>query len=107
MSSSEGPMLKCLALGRSTGTADMNWTTEKPTQPGWYWLRNLIGLEIVKVWDTRRGLRVGFLNGNRCFLKMDIAGEWAGPLEPPPSSSCSSKDSEDPKDDEDGDRHAQ
>jgi hypothetical protein len=26
-------------VGRAAGAAAMNWTTEKPTVPGWYWYR--------------------------------------------------------------------
>jgi hypothetical protein len=27
-------------MGRTLGAADMNWTTDKPTKPGYYWWRS-------------------------------------------------------------------
>jgi len=67
----------------------MTWTSDKPTQPGWYWWRNRVGVpkpyhddEIVKVYLKRGHLNIAFMNGNR-IDGIDIAGEWAGLLEPP------------------------
>ncbi len=36
----------------------MNWTTDTPTKPGWYWWRNLIrnqGPLVVEVWADEQG----------------------------------------------------
>ena len=65
-----------------------NWTEEKPTVPGWYWLRQKRRLSVVRVLfydsprDLRRGLvfRIGRLSGaslNR------VRGEWSGPIPQP------------------------
>ena len=59
------------------------WTSEKPTQPGWYWTRTTYGKRVsvtiqrVKQWDD-----------GSCYV---YAGkpverhqcEWSGPLTPP------------------------
>jgi hypothetical protein len=62
----------------------MNWTTDKPTKPGWYWYRTSeedktlymvnvreLGGHINAIWSDGRSERV-----------IDMPGEWQGPLEP-------------------------
>jgi hypothetical protein len=72
------------SMGRTTGTAAMNWTTDKPTKPGWYWYRGECDGHTVKV--------IHFIDddGNGPYLATsedlalnDLDGEWAGPVEPP------------------------
>jgi hypothetical protein len=61
----------------------MNWTTDKPTKPGWYWWRNLKdGMQpsMTLVDKDKGGLYAG---GSYVSF---IGGEWAGPLEPPKES---------------------
>lgn len=59
----------------------LTWTTEKPTQPGWYWWRNNSHFDP----DI---LKVDVL-GDRFVIDTDLdvldtpPGEWTGPLEPP------------------------
>lgn len=83
------------------GDAEMSehaWTTEKPTQPGFYWWRQLDGdVTIVEmtVWkDGGRELMMfcsdepvyidkpSWMDDQR-FAIEDSRGEWAGPLEHP------------------------
>ena len=56
----------------------MTWTSEKPTQPGWYWWRLEQGKPemIVEVRDPR-------------YLEDLREAEWAGPLEKPKQSPAS------------------
>jgi len=66
----------------------MNWTTEKPTKPGWYWHRNGRGdmwpsVILLRLVDDRLRVRLG----DECWpLDSPVifeGDEWAGPLEPP------------------------
>lgn len=58
----------------------MNWTTDKPTKPGWYWARMSPNEPHVceLVFDEDG---VTLVNGET-FSQMEDH-EWAGPLEPP------------------------
>ena len=62
----------------------MNWTTDAPTQEGWYWFRADGGDQrtvIVYVIRANRMIAIGDeREGNPAFQK----GSWFGPLEPPP-----------------------
>lgn len=75
--------------GRGGG---VNWTTEKPTVPGWYFWRkpalsNYPTMVLVQFTPDQRSLYSLFHDGNseqdeqRVQLLDSI--EWAGPLEPP------------------------
>ena len=65
----------------------MNWTSEKPTKPGWYWhyTHNDRGMEFVTiflVYDLENGGPL--VCGHEDLV--DVAqhgGKWAGPLEAP------------------------
>lgn len=52
----------------------MRWTTDKPTQPGWYWVR--VGGKPIAIEVTEYHL----MHGGRPILR---AKEWCGPLETP------------------------
>ncbi len=68
----------------------LEWTTEKPTQPGVYWFRFYPIHEPAMVFVF---MRAG-IHGNDLWLRhalpliaespvSDYDGQWAGPLEPP------------------------
>jgi hypothetical protein len=62
----------------------MNWTTQKPTESGWYWWRD-VGLStgiIVQV-NTETGTVSSSGTGESRLLKEIVGGEWFGPLEHP------------------------
>ena len=68
----------------------MKWTTELPTEPGWYWFRNarLDKPTIVKVerYNKKLGAIIyhGLTRGCAYFITVhDDTGEWAGPIEEP------------------------
>ena len=70
----------------------MNWTTEKPTKPGYYGWRRLptdTAFEIVCVRVDEMRLESGdgkgliALNEKFSELVENMQGEWAGLLEPP------------------------
>jgi hypothetical protein len=68
----------------------LTWTKEKPTKPGWYWLRLYVSRG-----DLGSGYRPNIAyvqdDGSICFLGSEsdlkieevLEGEWAGPIEPP------------------------
>jgi hypothetical protein len=73
----------------------VNWTTEFPTKPGFYWVKNLMldlgpgfidstprpGRFIVKV--SRQGATVEFTGDDDIYERKDfISAEWQGPIEP-------------------------
>ena len=62
------------------------WTTEKPSGPGWYWWRERYNFEAVpemaEVYSLRDKLRVKF-HSRKLYLFVDKAdGEWQGPIVP-------------------------
>jgi hypothetical protein len=62
----------------------MNWTTQKPTTPGWYWWRD-VGRShgvVVQV-DPETGTVSSSGTGEYRLLKEIVGGEWFGPLEQP------------------------
>ncbi len=67
------------------GTCRMTWTTEKPTQSGWYWWREhavpLMGV-IVQV-DVEADTVYSSGTDADASLNQTIRGEWFGPLEMP------------------------
>ena len=78
-----------LGLTNKIELADLSdtWTTDKPTQTGWYWYRkDPAGVPILfysgTVWD--HVVDFAGLNEPVAFAKDHLLeGEWAGPLEPP------------------------
>ena len=65
----------------------LSWTTQKPTQTGWYWYRkDATGLSILfycgTVWD--HVVDFAGLNEPVAFMKDHLLeGEWADPLQQP------------------------
>jgi len=70
----------------------MNWTSEYPTQPGYYWIRNytlqryscqeyIPGCGIVEVDSDLRGWLPG--EDPLYFRKSLVSAEWFGPITPP------------------------
>jgi hypothetical protein len=67
-----------------TTPAGQRWTREKPTEPGWYWVRSLLGgVEIVSIGCVNGVLRV-YEHGCDTGVKMEYlsSGEWQGPITP-------------------------
>jgi len=72
------------------GMRQVEWTTEKPTQPGVYWFRFYPNHEpVIVLVFVRAGIQ-----GSELWLRhalpliaespvSDYNGQWAGPLEPP------------------------
>jgi hypothetical protein len=71
----------------------MNWTSETPTKPGWYWTRmkgedetSVYSYDVMRVEERWPGADLvdaddpfTFPLNHDCYAKY----EWAGPLEPP------------------------
>ena len=66
-------------------TGRIQWTTEKPAQSGWYWLREpalpLLGV-IVQV-DVEADTVYSSGTSDDASLDQMLGGEWFGPLEMP------------------------
>ena len=66
----------------------MNWTKEKPTEPGWYWAKSgrcpYIRLVFKSAFDEK--LRVTFVDHNKSKLVDECDGYWMGPIEEPEES---------------------
>lgn len=60
------------------------WTRSKPTEPGWYWYRTLLGdREVVKIGRVGHALMVyGHGYGAGSKLEYQSPGEWQGPIFP-------------------------
>ena len=71
----------------------LTWTTDKPTEPGWYWYKfaegppsvvyalHPSGMSIVEVLYDQTGLFCRHPDNDKSLIELD--GHWAGPLEPP------------------------
>lgn len=62
---------------------ELTWTTEKPTQAGWYWFRNVKRQDykepqIVYLRDYAGEIAIG--NSTLKGFTLFEEGEWAGPL---------------------------
>lgn len=63
----------------------LKWTKDKPTAPGFYWMRNEQAVSVVEVWKGPRGELVVLYPGDEVekgFLEIPDA-EWAGPIPEP------------------------
>lgn len=59
----------------------LEWTTEPPTVPGWYWWRWHKGAEAIPL-EVREGLIVEYPRRTLRAVA-DIGGQWAGPIPMP------------------------
>jgi hypothetical protein len=71
----------------------MNWTNEKPTEPGWYWNKSIAttALSICLIFRCTfdENLRVSFIGHNNSkLLEKCESCFWAGPIEPPEFPTC-------------------
>ena len=63
------------------------WTTQRPTKIGWYWYRHGSDEEPTKVLHFIDDDGDGpYIATSDDVALNDLAGEWAGPVEPPLSS---------------------
>lgn len=81
---------------RNGGKGKMNWTTESPTEPGYYWIRNYLR-SLDPQWQQYEEIRtepvIIVVNEDLTFQfatseterERDelISAEWYGPIEPP------------------------
>lgn len=69
----------------------MKWTTERPAEPGYYWLADDAFAKIVRVRLVEAGTYAGqtqdilqACEGDQAVGDVDqIEGKWAGPIEEP------------------------
>ena len=70
--------------------AGVSWTTEKPTQTGWYWYKgedpdiefHADGISIVEIITEEGRLVCRHSNSDNQWVE-DSQAQWAGPLEVP------------------------
>ena len=66
----------------------MKWTKERPTKPGWYWMR--AGCDyprsVVQVYEMSGELRYTDLDLNESRFIVTSDKEWAGPVVEPDES---------------------
>jgi len=53
----------------------MSWTSEKPTEPGWYWLRTAESLACVEFKRSQNGTWFVY-RGHRITPLDEIDGQW-------------------------------
>ncbi len=56
----------------------MKWTTEKPTEPGWYWIKGYDDSEPRIIFAENRGK---FFDGK--YWHNPYKAKWAGPISVP------------------------
>ena len=62
------------------------WSKEKPTVPGWYWWDTFMwGFKVTKIVEVAKYEELIYVVGFGPSL--DLAGQWAGPIASPRSSS--------------------
>ncbi|MFH1635785.1 MAG: hypothetical protein ABIG63_17475 [Chloroflexota bacterium] len=59
----------------------LKWTTEPPTEEGWYWM-SMAGVEPIVICCVSRVGKIFYMNGNR-VLDVDESDRWAGPIRLP------------------------
>lgn len=69
------------------GARCTGWTRERPTEPGYYWTRNVqhnrFAAGIVEVYKPSNSLYV-MVMGDDCDCRLaSIVAEWYGPILPP------------------------
>lgn len=77
-----GVVEKAVELDRFCRKLDppLSWTTEQPTQPGWYWFK---GWRIDDQRDERHDIELDVVRVFGPASCDGYHGEWAGPLEMP------------------------
>jgi hypothetical protein len=68
------------------GIDTLEWTTEPPTQDGWFWAIGPGNPVVVRVIEGNPSHFVGFINGVGGAYPVDYFSHWLGPLpipEPP------------------------
>lgn len=62
------------------------WTTQPPTQPGWYWYKGGSGeVDIVEVWMPKGGKTLLASDNNATYEPANMDGTWySEPLTAPP-----------------------
>ena len=62
---------------------DKPWTADKPSSPGWYWWRSLLGdVEVVKIGYIGKVAVVYGHGSDGLRLEHQGPGEWLGPITP-------------------------
>ena len=64
---------------------EIGWTSEKPTEPGFYWVRNdgFTNGQVVRVWRSASQVNAAHIGGLDPVAT--LPWEWWGPLEMPAS----------------------
>lgn len=74
---------RCHELDKEIERLTLRWSSEKPSQPGFYWWKGTGVHSDPMVVEVRKNWLVG------CFKKplsewvLELGGEWAGPIETP------------------------
>ncbi len=63
----------------------MNWTTDKPTRPGWYWFQPGVDSPVGRatILDVMQSLHTRLPEGGGIHHIRNLSGRWAGPIEEP------------------------
>jgi hypothetical protein len=67
---------------------EQQWTTNPPTEPGWYWYKGKVGTYLYQVENHPRGIgpTVRSPSSGQYFSLTTLNGKWSGPLQPPEES---------------------
>jgi len=60
----------------------LKWSKEKPTEPGWYWIKDNLGTEIVRIEEISGTLSIWYERDYEAYPVPNNA-EWAGPIPEP------------------------
>ena len=63
----------------------MEWTTTKPSSPGWYWWRFSYLRKPTVMFISKDHIEHNdvFTEGTLVMFLSEVPGEWAGPIAPP------------------------
>jgi hypothetical protein len=77
----------CVAYDCGTGEGrpmKLTWTTDKPTEPGWYWFQDSwVGPYIVWIYWADSSKKDLIAHGREDYSVSVRYGQWAGPIPEP------------------------
>lgn len=70
------------AESRTVWRVQMKWTKNKPTEPGWYWVEDRYGTDIVYIKQVDDEFYI-WCEENSDIYPLSEDAEWAGPIPEP------------------------
>jgi hypothetical protein len=67
----------CIEIANGLDGARSHWTTQPPTEPGWYWFKGGSGeVDVVEVWLPKGGTTLLASDSNATYEPASMEGTW-------------------------------